>query len=211
MNEHAYSVIEKRMQRTAEALRQNRMDAYCVKTAAEARQLAGQLMPAGATVGCGGSVTLAETGIMELLAGGSYNFLDRSGLSGEALDKLYRDIFSADWYCMSSNAITERGELYNVDGNANRISALAFGPKNVLIVAGYNKIVPDLAAAEARIKAIAAPANTARLSCKTPCAVTGKCEGCHSPGRICCSTLICAQQRIQGRIKVILVGEALGY
>ncbi len=211
MNEFAFGVIEKRIQRTVQALKNNAMDAWYVKTAAEVVPLAASLMPEGATVACGGSVTLAETGVMQLLAGGRYHFLDRAGLSGEALQKVFRDAFSADWYCMSSNAITEQGELYNVDGNANRVAALAYGPTNVLVVAGYNKIVPDLAAADARVRAVAAPANTARLSCKTPCAVTGRCEGCHSPGRICCSTLICAQQRVPGRIKVILVGEELGF
>lgn len=211
MNEFAFGVIEKRIQRTVEALQKNAMDAFYVKTAAEVAPLAASLMPKGSVVACGGSVTLAETGVMQLLSGGDYRFLDRAGLSGQALQKVFRDAFSADWYCTSSNAITEQGELYNVDGNANRIAALAYGPTNVLVVAGYNKIVPDLAAAEARVRAIAAPANTARLSCKTPCAVTGKCEDCHSPARICCSTLICGQQRVPGRIKVVLVGEELGF
>lgn len=148
MNEFAFGVVEKRIQRTIEALKKNAMDAFYVKTAAEVAPLAASLMPEGSTVACGGS--------------------------------------------------------------ANRIAALAYGPQNVLIVAGYNKIVPDLAAADARVRAMAAPANAARLACKTPCAVTGKCEDCHSPARICCSTLICAQQRVPGRIKVILVGEELG-
>lgn len=210
MNEFAFGVVEKRIQRTIEALKKNAMDAFYVKTAAEVAPLAASLMPEGSTVACGGSATLAQTGVMELLASGRYHFLSRDGLSGKALQKVFRDAFSADWYCMSSNAITEQGELYNVDGNANRIAALAYGPQNVLIVAGYNKIVPDLAAADARVRAMAAPANAARLACKTPCAVTGKCEDCHSPARICCSTLICAQQRVPGRIKVILVGEELG-
>lgn len=211
MNEFAFGVVEKRIRRTVDALQKNGMDAWYVKTAAEVVPLAASLMPEGATIACGGSVTLTQTGVMQLLASGKYHFLDRGDLSGEALQKVFRDAFSADWYCMSSNAITEQGELYNVDGNANRIAALAFGPKNVLIVAGYNKIVPDLAAADARVRAMAAPANAARLSCKTPCAVTGKCENCHSPARICCSALICAQQRVPGRIKVVLVGEELGF
>lgn len=152
MNEFAYGVVEKRIQRTVEALKKNAMDAYYVKTAAEVAPLAASLMPEGATVACGGSVTLAQTGVMQLLSSGRYHFLSREGLSGEALQKVFRDAFSADWYCMSSNAVTEQGELYNVDGNANRIAALAFGPKNVLIVAGYNKIVPDLDAAAARLE-----------------------------------------------------------
>ena len=211
MDEPLYSVVEKRIQRTMKALQANNMEAYYVKTAAEVAPLVRQLAPAGSTVAAGGSMTLAQCGVMELLAGGEYYFLDRTGLQGEELQKLYRQVFSADCYFSSCNAVTEQGELYNVDGNANRVAALAFGPASVICVAGYNKIVPDLAAAEARVKAIAAPANAARLHCKTPCAVTGQCENCKSPARICCTTLVQAYQRIPGRVKVILVGESLGY
>ena len=156
-------------------------------------------------------MTLAETGVMDLLASGRYEFLDRTGLAGEELGKLYRRVFSADWYLASANAITEAGEIYNVDGNSNRVAAITFGPENVLLVVGCNKIVKDLDAAKERVEAIAAPANTVRLSCATPCAVTGKCEHCHSPARICCTTTIHSFQRIPGRIKVLLVGEPLGF
>ena len=112
---------------------------------------------------------------------------------------------------MSSNAVTEEGELYNVDGNSNRVAALAYGPDSVIVVAGCNKIVPDIAAAVERVKKIAAPVNATRLHCSTPCAKTGECMNCHSDGRICCNYLVSAQQRHQDRIKVILVGEELGY
>lgn len=211
MNEAAYSVMEKRILRTMKALEANNMKAHYVKTADEVAPLVKTLVSPGATVAAGGSVTLAETGVMKLLAGGDYLFLDRGKVAPEGLDALYRRVFSADCYFSSCNAVTEQGELCNVDGNANRVAALTFGPKRVICVVGYNKIVPDLAAAEARVKAIAAPANTARLGCKTPCAVTGKCENCQSPGRICCTTVIHQYQRIPQRIHVILVGEALGF
>ena len=137
--------------------------------------------------------------------------LDRTGLAGEELGRLYRRVFSADWYLASANAITEAGEIYNVDGNSNRVAAITFGPENVLLVVGCNKIVKDLAAAKERVEAIAAPANTVRLNCATPCAVSGKCEHCHSPARICCTTTIHSFQRVPGRIKVLLVGEPLGF
>lgn len=202
---------EKRARRVIEALKANNMEGWYLPRADQVRDFVAQLIPAGATVANGGSMTLAETGVMDLLAGGGYNFLDRSKVSGEALDRLYRQVFSADWYLASANAVTEAGEIYNVDGNSNRVAAITFGPKNVLLVAGCNKIVKDLAAAKDRVEAIAAPANTVRLSCATPCAATGRCEHCYSPARICCTTTIHSFQRVPGRIKVLLVGEPLGF
>ena len=211
MHQAVEQILEKRIRRTMDALRANNMEAYYVKTAAEVRAFVEQLVPAGATVSNGGSVSLAETGVMELLAGGRDHYLDRSKAQGDELAALYRQVFSADWYFASANAVTEAGEIYNVDGNANRVAAITFGPKNVLLVVGCNKLVKDMPTAEERVRQIAAPANTARLGCKTPCAVTGKCEDCHSPGRICCTAVVHRYQREQGRIKVLLVGEPLGF
>lgn len=127
------------------------------------------------------------------------------------MKQIYRDAFSADTYLMSANAITETGELYNVDGNSNRVAALAFGPEQVIVLAGYNKIVPDMAAAVTRVEKIAAPANATRLHCQTPCAVTGECGHCNAPGRICCNYMVTGFQRQKNRVKVILIGEELGY
>lgn len=213
MNESLAYVIEQRMERTAAALRKNNMDAYCVKKAEDVVPLVKTLVADGATVGAGGSMTLAECGVMDLLRSGAYHFLDREapGLTPDDVGKIYRQVFSADCYFASANAVTEAGEILNVDGNANRVAAITFGPASVILVVGYNKIVKDLAAADARIKAVAAPANAKRLSCKTPCDVTGQCEDCHSPARICCTYVLHRQQRVPGRIKVILVGESLGY
>ncbi|MBQ8670027.1 MAG: lactate utilization protein [Oscillospiraceae bacterium] len=201
------------VRRTMEAVQANNMEAYYVPTAADVVPFVEQLVPQGAVVSNGGSVTLMETGVMDHLASGRYDFLDRTKVQGEELFKLYRDVFNADWYFASANAVTEAGEIYEVDANANRVAAISFGPRNVLLVVGENKIVPDLAAAEERVRLIAAPKNTVRLNCKTPCTVTGKCEDCASPGRICCTTMILRRQRhaMKGRIKVLFVGEALGY
>ncbi|MBR0141001.1 MAG: LUD domain-containing protein, partial [Ruminococcus sp.] len=129
---------------------------------------------------------------------------------------------SADVFISSANAITEHGVVYNVDGNSNRIAAIAFGPKSVIIIAGYNKIVANLEEAEIRVKKEAAPPNCVRLNCDTYCAEKGECvsmnksgrqiyDGCGGDGRICCNYLISAHQRHKGRIKVIIVGEELGY
>lgn len=204
-------VLELQIQRTMNALEANNMEAHYVARADQVKDFVAQMIPEGATVANGGSATLAETGVLDLLSNGKYNFLDRRTVTGEALDKMFHDSFNADWYLASSNAVTEKGELFNVDGNSNRVAAITFGPKNVLLIVGCNKIVPDLAAAQARVKTIAAPANTIRLNCKTPCAVTGQCADCHSPARVCCTTTIHQFQRVKGRIKVLLVGEPLGF
>ena len=158
-------------------------------------------------------MTLFETGIIDLLRSGSYKFLDRyqQGLSPDDIMNIYRQSFCADAYLVSSNAITENGELYNVDGNSNRVAAMLYGPKSVIVVAGYNKIVKDIEAAKARLEEVAAPANCVRLNMGTPCTTAGKCCHCNSEGKICCDTVIMGRQRTKDRIKVILVGEELGY
>ena len=113
-------------------------------------------------------------------------------------------------YLCSTNAVTEHGELYNVDGNSNRVSAMLYGPERVIVIAGVNKIVTNLAEAEIRMKTLAAPANATRLSCATPCVQTGRCEDCRSPGRICCNTVIMGPQRQKDRVMVISGGRSLG-
>ena len=214
--------ISARMERTAEALRKNNMDAYCVAAKEEVPALVASLLSEGDTVAFGGSVTLNEAGVMDLLRGGKYHVLDRyaEGLTRPQVEEIFRQSFFADAYFSSSNAVTERGELYNVDGNSNRVAALCYGPKSVILVVGENKIVADLAEAEKRVKTVAAPPNTKRLNCATYCQETGVCmgaegefctDGCHSPARICCTYVTMGYQRVAGRIKVILVGEELGF
>ena len=211
------SAIEKAL----ENLRKNRMNAVYVETKADVVPLLKTLLNDGETIGVGGSVTLDETGVTEFLRNGNYNFLDRYApdLSPEQREEILLHSNVADVYLSSSNAITEDGELYNVDGNSNRVAALAYGPKRVIVVAGINKLVPDLEAAVRRVKTDAAPKNASRLHRQTYCAAAGHCmgldggmtAGCHSPQRICCSYLISGFQRVEGRITVILVGEECGY
>ena len=135
---------------------------------------------------------------------------------------MYRKTFSADAYFASSNAITENGELYNVDGNSNRVAAILYGPASVILVCGYNKIVKNIDEAIDRVKRVAAPGNTIRLNIDAPCSKLGKCisadkedaelcSGCKSDRRICCNYVVCAQQRHKDRIKVIIIGEEYGY
>lgn len=213
MNETVLKVVD--------ALHKNRMVAEYVSTAADVLPRIKELIPAGSTVATGGSRTLDETGVTDLLRNGDYVFYDRNNpaLTPDEKAALTAKGATADVYLCSSNAVTEQGELYNVDGFSNRVAAIANGPKKVIMVVGVNKIVPDLDAAIRRVKTIAAPLNTKRLSCDTYCFKTGVCmgvdggmtDGCHSPGRICCSYLITAHQRVENRIHVILVGESLGF
>ena len=213
MHQAAENVIRQRMERTAQALRKNNMEAICVDSAAEVLPLLEQWIAPGSSVGTGGSVTLAECGVEQFLNSGKVKYLNRNapGLTPEEREEVTRAHFSADWFLCSANAITDSGEIFNVDGIANRIAALAFGPRNVALVAGYNKLVKDLAEAQHRLETMAAPANAQRLACKTPCAQTGVCANCQSPARICCDYLVLRQQRQKGRIRVILVSEALGF
>lgn len=218
MNTNLDAVITQKLERTAKALEKNNMKAYICENKEEALSVVKSLLTKGETLSTGGSVSLQECGVIDLLKSGDYNYLDRTGLSGEAIEKLYRDCFSADSYLCSSNAVTEDGFLYNVDGNSNRVSAITFGPRQVIMVVGMNKVVRNIDEAAKRVKSIAAPANTKRLSCDTYCQKTGVCigidgrisDGCDG-ARICCNYVISAKQRIKDRIKVILVKEELGF
>lgn len=218
--DYTKTVDKMRLERAAKALCANNMDAYVVENRDEARKIVEDLLYEGATISNGGTVTAQQCGLFEIFESGKYNFLDRSKASDAT--EIYRQSFFADFYFTSANAITENGELYNVDGNSNRIAAIAYGPKNVIVLAGVNKIVKDLDAAQRRVKMIAAPANTIRLGIESYCSKTGECmafksdnvtmcDGCASDTRICCNYLVSARQRIKGRIKVILINESLGF
>lgn len=211
MQPTAFEAMWQRMERTAEALRRNNMEATCVKSAADVVPVVESLLNEGDVVSNGGSMTLVETGVMDHLRSGRYQFLDREGVTGDELGRIYREAFSADAYLASANAVTDAGEIFNVDGNANRVAAIAFGPKRVILVVGCNKLVADLREAETRLETMAAPANTKRLGCETPCRQTGVCAHCHSPARICCTYTVQRFQRQKGRIHVILVAEPLGF
>ncbi|MBR2108626.1 MAG: lactate utilization protein [Ruminococcus sp.] len=218
------TVMESIIKKTMENLQKNNIKPFYVEKKEDVLPLIRTLVNEGDTVSNGGSVTLKQTGVMDELKSGRYNYLDRSreGITPEEIEQVYRDTYSADVYFASSNAITESGYLYNVDGNSNRVSAILYGPKSVVLVCGYNKIVKDLDEAVKRVKTCAAPPNTVRLNCETYCAEKGSCvsmnidggeycDGCHSKDRICCNFVISAQQRHIDRIKVIIVGEELGY
>ena len=216
--------LKARIEKTMQNLRRNKMEPYFCETKEEACALVKTLIKPGDTISSGGSVTLKETGVYDIITSADYNYLDRSrpGITREEVEEVYRQTFSADAFFTSTNALTENGELYNVDGNSNRVAAILYGPKSVIVVCGVNKLVKNIGEAITRVKTKAAPPNTVRLGIDTYCAKSGQCvslnkenpelcEGCHSDGRICCNYVVCAQQRHINRIKVIIVNEELGY
>ena len=206
-----------------EALKKNNMDPYFVEDEKAAVDLAFSMIEKGSTVGVGGSVTLNQLGVLDILRNGDYNFLDRYATTDrEEIEGIFHKTLLADTYLCSANAITENGELYNVDGTNNRVAALLYGPKSVIVIAGVNKIVKNLEEAVLRVKTIAAPLNCKRLNKKTYCAEKGICQalcaesqgiadGCLSPDRICRNYVISGPQVQKNRIKVILVNKNLGY
>ncbi len=210
-----------RIEKTMKNLEKNNINAYFAETAKEVIPLIEKLVEEGSVVAVGGSVTLAETGVLDHLRSGRYEFIDRyrDGITPEEIEEVFRKSFSADAFFCSSNAVTEDGELYNVDGNANRVGAIAFGPKKVIMVVGVNKIVKNIDEAVKRVKTVAAPKNARRLNCETFCNLKGYCmdmeggmgKGCNSPARICRHYLVSATQKNKGRINVIFVNEELGY
>ncbi len=215
--------MDRIIEKTMANLEKNNMKPYYVESKEEVVPLIKTLLVKGETVANGGSMTLEACGVFkEILESGEYNFADRRGLQGEDIRQAYIKAYASDTYFCSSNAVTQNGELYNVDGNSNRVSCIVYGPKQVIMVVGKNKIVRDLNEAIERVKKTAAPPNCTRLNCDTPCAKTGECislskenafmcDGCQTDARICCNYVVSARQRHKDRIKIIIVNENLGY
>ncbi len=206
-------VFKARIERTIKSLGENNINGYLIEDRNELIKKIKELVPSGSVVGAGGSMTLSETGVMDLLKNDEYTFLDRNvpGLSADDINDIYRKSFGADAYFTSTNALTEKGEIYNVDGNGNRVAAMIYGPDKVIIVCGVNKIVKTLDDAIQRNREIAAPANVKRLTKKTPCATTGRCMDCRSPEKICRAFTTITSQRDPNRMHVLIVNEDLGY
>lgn len=207
------SYWEARIREVKRALEKNGITVFAVDTGSEAREKALSLIPEGATVGVGGSRTVAEIGLLDALRSGDYNLFDQYNpdLSKQASLAARKAGTHADCFIAGSNAVTDDGKIVNIDGMGNRLAAFAYGPEKVIIVVGRNKIVKDVDAGIDRIKNVAAPMNARRFGANTPCAQTGKCSDCDSPERICSLTLIIEKQRQPGRINVILVNADLGF
>jgi LUD domain len=203
---------EKQVERTINALKKNNFEALFVPNSKAALEEVMRQIPDGSTVGVGGSVSLAQTGILEALEKRNIHLIwpVQQAKSMEERHELIRESFSSDIFLSSTNAITEDGRLFNVDATGNRVGAMFVGPKKTIIVAGVNKIVKDLAAAEKRVREWVAPQNIKRLNRKTPCAETGVCADCSSPDRICNIYVALAKRPSRTEVFVILVGEKLG-
>ena len=197
------------MKKVIEGLRSRNMTGYYAATKEEARQIALDLIKPGSSVSMGGAMSAHEIGIVEALKNGDYRFIDRDQEADKraAMMKAY----DADWFLSSANAMTEDGILVNIDGNSNRVSCIAQGPKQVLFIIGRNKICDDVDGAIKRARNVAAPINAQRFGLNTPCAKTGSCMNCKSPDTICCQFLITRYSRHADRIHVILVNEDLGF
>ncbi len=209
------------IKRVKEALENNNIRVYYAESKDEIVDIVKQIVPKGATVSCGGSVTLADCNVTNLLKSGYYNFLDRSAsdITSEQIEEIYRKTFSCDTFFTSANAVTLDGVLYNVDGRSNRVAATCYGPKEILFIIGANKIVKDFPEAVKRVKTVAAPLNARRLGLDTPCAKNGKCcdtngnvgSGCKSKNRICINFVATAFQRERDKVKVLLCEDNMGY
>ena len=208
MNEIVYKRNELLAQNLIKELNSRNMEAFYAKDKQEALNKVLELIPKHSSVTMGGCQSASDIGLVDVLKSDNYNFIDRSKMDKrEALLKGY----DADYFISSANAISEDGILVHIDGNANRVSYICQGPKHVIFIIGMNKVAKDLDSAMKRARNEAAPINAQRFDIKTPCKQTGKCFDCKSMDTICCQFLITRFSRHQGRIKVILVNENLGF
>lgn len=208
MNENMRKRNEILAQTVIKGLESRNMSGYYAADKEEAVKKALEVIGKGSTVAMGGCQSAHEIGLIQALEEGDYNYIDRSNMTPrESLMAAY----DADVFLSSAIAMTNDGIMVNIDGNSNRVSCIAQGPKKVVFIVGMNKICSDLDEAIKRARNVAAPANAQRFDVKTPCKVTGKCADCKSPDTICCQFLITRYSRHEGRIHVILVNDTLGY
>lgn len=189
-------------------LTKRNMEGFYFETAAEAVEAALNMMPAGSVVAHGGSATLSESGMLDALKAGDYIVIDRASQNAR---ENYAKAVMSDYYFMSTNAITLKGELVNIDGNSNRVACLCHGPSHVIILAGMNKVTADIESAVKRVRTYACPANADRLNRNTPCGITGVCGECLADDCFCNQIVITRRSGHNGRIKVFLIGEELGF
>ena len=196
-------------QKVIKGLESRNMNGYYAADKEEALAKALELIPEESTVTMGGAMSAHEIGLVRALKEGNYNFIDRDECEDKRAAMLIA--YDADVFLASANAITEDGILVNIDGNSNRVSAIAQGPRKVVFIVGMNKVCDDVDGAIKRARNVAAPINAQRFGLSTPCSKTGSCMNCKSPDTICCQFLITRFSRHAGRIHVILVNDSLGF
>ena len=209
MNENITKRNEKLAQKVIKGLESRNMCGYYAATKEEAKELALKLIPEGGSVTMGGAMSAHEIGLVDAIKKGNYRFIDRNDY--EDPREAYLQAYDVDAFLSSTNAITEDGILVNIDGTANRVSAIAYGPKKVIMIVSMNKVCDDVDGAMKRARNVAAPINAQRFVKTTPCAKTGSCMNCKSPETICCQFLITRYSRFPERIHVILVNDVLGF
>ena len=209
MNQNIVKRNELLAQKTIKGLQSRNMTGYYARNREEALKIALSLIPEGSTITMGGGMSVHEIGLPQALKEGNYTFIDRDDFEDKRAAALLA--YDADVFLASCNAMTDDGVLVNIDGNSNRVSAIAFGPKKVVLIVGMNKVCGDVDGAMKRARTVAAPTNAQRFGLSTPCAKTGACFDCKSPDTICCQFLITRFSRHAGRIHVILVNDNLGF
>lgn len=202
-----------RAQQLIQALKQRNMEASYAATKEEALEQALAWIPKGSCVGWGGSVSIDAIGLKDAVRQGDYRVIDRdTAANAEEKEAMYRRILAdCDYFLTSTNAISQDGVLVNIDGTANRLAAMCYGPRHVLYIVGMNKVVATAEDALHRARNEAAPINAMRFGLKTPCSKTGCCYDCKSPDTVCCQILFTRFNHTPGRVKVILVDDSLGY
>ena len=209
MNENIFKRNELLAQKVIKGLQSRNMTGYYAPSKEEALRIALSLIPEESTVTMGGGMSVHEIGLTDALKKGRYNFIDRDAYEDKRAAMLLA--YDADVFLSSANAITEDGVMINIDGNSNRVSAIAQGPKKVIFIVGMNKVCSDVDVAMKRARNVAAPINAQRFGLSTPCAKAGACMDCKSPDTICCQFLITRYSRHKDRIHVILVNDSLGF
>lgn len=209
MNENIIKRNQLLAQKVIKGLESRNMKGYYAADKEEALQIALELIPEKSSISMGGAMSAHEIGLVDALKSGNYNFIDRDATEDKRAAMLAA--YDADYFLTSANAMTEDGVMVNIDGNSNRVSAIAQGPKHVLVIVGMNKICDDVDGAMKRARNVAAPINAQRFDLNTPCAKTGSCMNCKSPNTICCQFLITRYSRHTDRIHVILVNDNLGF
>ncbi|MCR5701262.1 MAG: lactate utilization protein [Lachnospiraceae bacterium] len=212
MNENIIKRNELLAQKVIKGLESRNMTGYYAASKEEALKIALEIIPEKSSVTMGGAMSAREIGLVDAVKSGNYNFIERENASTEEEKrKATLEGYDADYFLSSANAMTEDGVIVNIDGNSNRVSMIAHGPKHVLFIVGMNKICDDIDGAMKRARNVAAPINAQRFGLSTPCTNTGSCMNCKSPDTICCQFLITRYSRHKDRIHVILVNDNLGF